>query len=176
MANHIEPDSKDWTWVLERSCSDCGFDASNFDPSSMGAALRQLANEWDVILTGPNVRERINPAVWSALEYGCHVRDVIALGRVRLGLMLEEDDPLFENWDQDATAVDFKYGLQNPEVVAVELRCEAEALANDFDRVDGAQWERAGRRSDGASFTVSSFARYLIHDPVHHVWDVRQIS
>jgi hypothetical protein len=34
------------------------------------------------------------------------------------------------------------------------------------------QWERDGFRSDGTHFTVSSFARYLLHDPVHHLDDV----
>jgi len=24
----IEPDTKDWTWVLERPCPECGFDAT----------------------------------------------------------------------------------------------------------------------------------------------------
>jgi hypothetical protein len=38
--------------------------------------------------------------------------------------------------------------------------------------VTGSQWQRTGRRSDGASFTVETFARYLIHDPVHHLYDV----
>jgi hypothetical protein len=28
-------------------------------------------------------------------------------------------------------------------------------------------------RSDGAQFTVESFARYLVHDPLHHEFDVR---
>ena len=36
----------------------------------------------------------------------------------------------------------------------------------------GGQWQRTGRRSDGASFTVETFARYFIHDPVHHLYDV----
>ena len=32
--------------------------------------------------------------------------------------------------------------------------------------------QRTGRRSDGAHFTVETFARYFIHDPVHHLYDV----
>jgi hypothetical protein len=36
-----------------------------------------------------------------------------------------------------------------------------------------AQWARTGRRSDGAAFTVESFARYFVHDPVHHLHDVQ---
>jgi len=38
--------------------------------------------------------------------------------------------------------------------------------------VAGDQWARSGRRSDGASFTVETFARYFVHDPVHHLYDV----
>jgi len=34
------------------------------------------------------------------------------------------------------------------------------------------QWSRRGIRSDGSIFTVDSIARYLMHDPVHHLWDV----
>jgi len=48
----------------------------------------------------------------------------------------------------------------------------AVAAAVRFDRVHGEQWERPGRRSDGAHFTVATFARYFIHDPIHHLHDV----
>jgi hypothetical protein len=41
-----------------------------------------------------------------------------------------------------------------------------------FRGLTPAQWERTGARSDGARFSVDSFARYLIHDPVHHLHDV----
>jgi hypothetical protein len=38
--------------------------------------------------------------------------------------------------------------------------------------VQGGQWLRAGRRSDGARFSIAGFSRYLLHDPVHHLFDV----
>jgi hypothetical protein len=38
--------------------------------------------------------------------------------------------------------------------------------------VTGDQWQRTGNRSDGARFTVETFARYFAHDPVHHLYDV----
>jgi hypothetical protein len=110
--------------------------------------------------------------VWSPLEYACHVRDVFTLFDERLGLMLHDDDPLFANWDQDETAVVERYGEQDPVTVAAELELAAQVLAGAFAAVRGDQWGRPGRRSDGARFTVASFARYFIHDPVHHLWDV----
>ena len=90
----------------------------------------------------------------------------------RLELMLTQDDPLFPNWDQDETAIADRYAEQDPAEVAAALRQAAAAISESFERVTEDQWQRPGRRSDGARFTVETFARYLIHDPVHHLYDV----
>ena len=110
--------------------------------------------------------------MWSSLEYGCHIRDVFRKFDERLKLMLETEDPSFENWDQDKTAIEDRYDLQNPKVVVSELREAGMSLAARFDTVKEEQWTRRGIRSDGSVFTVDSIARYLMHDPVHHLWDV----
>jgi hypothetical protein len=86
--------------------------------------------------------------------------------------MLAEHEPQYANWDQDATAIAERYGEQDPDVVADELVVAAAQLATRFDTVAGDAWSRPGSRSDGAHFTVESFARYLIHDPIHHLHDV----
>ena len=88
--------------------------------------------------------------------------------------MLSEDDPLFANWDQDTTAIEDRYDSQEPALVVGELAAAAEAHAAQLEAVDGENWQRPGRRSDGASFTMATISRYMIHDLVHHVWDVRR--
>jgi hypothetical protein len=168
----IVPDTKNWTWVLERPCEECGFVAGSFTLEEVASKIRQNAAAWPAVLARENVRERPNDSTWSPLEYSAHVRDVFRLYLFRLGLMLENTDPLFPNWDQDATAVAEKYDEQDPATVSAELLVAAEDLASAFDAVTGAQWQRPGRRDDGTNFTVGSFARYLIHDPVHHLHDV----
>jgi hypothetical protein len=168
----IVPDAKDWTWVLERPCGECGFDTSAFPREAVSRMIRENADTWELVLEAADVQTRPGPQVWSPLEYGCHVRDVFRLYDYRLGLMLTQDDPEYPNWDQDATAVQERYGEQDPARVRVELVEAGRALADRFDQVSGAAWERPGRRSDGARFTVETFARYLIHDPVHHLHDV----
>ncbi|RKT17705.1 DinB family protein [Streptomyces sp. 1114.5] len=173
-AGEIVPDTKDWTWVLERRCPDCGLDTPGVVREDVAGMIRANAAGWLAVLAGDEdgLRRRPEAGVWSELEYACHVRDVFRLFDVRLGLMLDLDDPVFPNWDQDGTAVAERYGEQQPKVVAAELAEAAEALAAAFERVAGEQWQRTGNRSDGARFTVESFARYLIHDPVHHLYDV----
>jgi deoxyribodipyrimidine photolyase-like uncharacterized protein len=175
MTDAIVPDDKDWTWVLGRACPDCGLDASAVDATAVSAMVRANAASWGLLLAAPTgeLRRRPAPDRWSTLEYAAHVRDVYRLFRTRLVLMLDEDDPLFANWDQDETARAERYNEQDPASVSSELLDAGAALADVFDTVRGEAWQRTGRRSDGAMFTVESFARYLIHDPVHHLWDVQ---
>jgi hypothetical protein len=52
------------------------------------------------------------------------------------------------------------------------LLFSAGVLADRFDSVPDAAWSRTGLRSDGAAFTIDTFSRYLLHDPVHHLYDV----
>lgn len=172
MADEIVPDDKNWTWVLEKQCDDCGFDVRAFAPGNTGHAIRDQVARWTDVLARDDVTRRPRPGVWSPLEYGCHVRDVFRKFDERLALMLTEVDPDFENWDQDATALSARYDLQVAPDVIVELAAAGNILADRFDTVSGGQWQRRGNRSDGSVFTVESMARYLMHDPVHHLWDV----
>ena len=169
----IVPDTKDWTWVLERPCAECGFDAATVSVTDIASLIRENAAAWDALLArNIELRERPTDDQWSPLEYACHVRDVFRLYHERLQLMLTQDDPSYPNWDQDDTAVAQQYNEQDPTTVATELESAAQRLADAFAGVRDQQWQRTGTRSDGARFTVESFARYLIHDPVHHLHDV----
>ena len=158
--------------MLERSCPECGLDTSSFSVAEIPGMIRANAAAWQRELAVPDAARRPQPDKWSPLEYGCHVRDVFRLYDYRLGLMLAEDDPLFPNWDQDETAVSDRYGEQDPAEVARQLAADADAIAGRFAGVGGDQWSRTGRRSDGAAFTVETFGRYFVHDPVHHLYDV----
>jgi hypothetical protein len=170
--DEMPPDTKDWTWVIERPCADCGFDPSALAERDIAATLRDCARRWVAELSREGVAVRTRPDRWSVLEYGCHVRDTFEVFDHRLVRMLEEDDPLFENWDQDATALERRYALEEPGAVAADLVDAAATLAARFDRVDALAWQRPGTRSNGSRFTVWTLGVYLVHDPVHHLWDV----
>jgi hypothetical protein len=174
--NAIEPDTKDWTWVLERPCADCGFDASIVDLADLPRLLQSDATAWDARLQADDATQRPSPATWSPLEYACHVRDVHRIFERRVALMLEQDEPHFADWDQDAAAVESDYGSQDPDRVAGELADAAAAVGERYAGVRGDQWGRRGIRSNGSEFTVDTIARYHLHDVVHHAHDVRPVS
>ena len=168
----IEPDTKDWTWVISQRCPECGFDGSTVDHTDVADGILADADAWPRRLGAADATVRPRPTVWSALEYGCHIRDVHRIFNERVGLMLSQDDPRFPNWDQDATATENDYGSQDPAVVASELVDAAHAVAGTYQRIPPDAWSRRGLRSNGSEFTIASIAVYHLHDIVHHAHDV----
>jgi 2-polyprenyl-3-methyl-5-hydroxy-6-metoxy-1,4-benzoquinol methylase len=173
MSETVVPDTKDWTWVLDRPCPECGFDASVVTVDRIPGIIRDNATTWEAVLTLADAAVRPEPGTWSPLEYACHVRDVNRIFETRVGLMLDQVDPTFPNWDQDETAVAERYGEQDPATVSAELMAAAEAVAERYESVPPDAWSRRGFRSNGSEFTVESLGLYHLHDLVHHAWDVR---
>ncbi|MFC8921000.1 DinB family protein [Cellulosimicrobium sp. NPDC057127] len=169
----VPADTKDWTWVLARPCPECGFVAADVTPDRVGAAVRDAVPRYVRVLAREGVRGRPDPSTWSPLEYAAHVRDVFSVFDVRLMAMVEDDDPLFANWDQDAAAVQADYAHQDPAAVARELEVAGERVATRFDALTPDRWERPGRRSNGSVFTIRTLGQYFVHDVVHHLHDVR---
>jgi hypothetical protein len=167
-------DTKNWTWVLTERCPECGFEAGELPREQIGPRSREVAEAFAGFLGDAGARDRPAPEVWSTLEYGCHIRDVFRTMDGRLALMLDHDGAEFENWDQDATAVEDRYHAQDPAVVAQEVLAAGAAVADAFDRVKDVQWDHCGVRSNGSTFTVETLGQYLVHDLVHHVWDVER--
>jgi hypothetical protein len=170
----IVPDSKDWTWVLRDSCPECGADVGRIARGEIAGLIRRADAVWRDVLSSPaaSLRARPRPGVWSVAEYGCHARDVYRVFAGRLNLIRTQDDPPFANWDQDATALEQDYASQDPAVVAPELAEAGEELAAAFEALGADEWDRTGRRSDGATFTAETLGQYLLHDVLHHLWDV----
>jgi hypothetical protein len=171
----ITPDTKNWTWVLERPCPECGFAAGDIARDEVPALLRANAEGWRRYFAEAGtetVRTRTEPTKWSPLEYACHVRDCNKLYTYRIELMLEQDDPQYPDWDQDATAVEAEYGKQDPDTVVAEVADTTEIIAALLASITDEQGRRTGHRGDGSDFTIDTLARYFVHDPIHHLWDV----
>jgi hypothetical protein len=164
------PEDRDWTYVIAEGCAECGF--VPFDPVAAPRRIRAIVQRWREVLARSTAADRPAPAVWSPLEYACHVRDVCRTMGHRVELMVETDGARFANWDRAATAIEDRYWAQDPETVADELAVAAADAASVIEAVSGDTWQRRGIRSNGSEFTVATLAVYFLHDVEHHLYDV----
>jgi hypothetical protein len=166
-AEPVEPDTKDWTWVLDRPCPECRFDRAAVDHTEDAGRIRGDATDWVRRLGQAGAERRRQPTVWSTLEYRCHIRDVHRIFNHRVRLMLTEDEPQFPSWDQDETTIADDYASQDPTTVATELFDAATIVAESYANVPANAWTRRGLRSNGSEFTIATISIYHLHDIVH---------
>lgn len=172
MPERVPPETKDWTWVLQQRCPQCSLDAGALTLIEIPMVIRTQVQVWPVVLLRRDVAERPDPQVWSPLEYGAHTRDVLRLFQERLARMLAEDEPTLDDWDPNEAALQGGYHDLDADTVSAEILTEAETLATVVEELPEDAAERRGLRSDGAAFTVTTLMQYLVHDLVHHLWDV----
>ena len=170
----IEPETKDWTWVLRKECSECGEDVGQLSLADAINRLRELQDPWRVELEQSGLAVRPNDHTWSRLEYARHMRDALAVFRGRVELMLQHDEPTFSDWDQDAAAEVGNYNAADPTKAAGEVRAAIDVTIEMLSELGPDVIDRVGLRSDGAAFTVLSLTQYFVHDAAHHLVDLHR--
>ncbi len=168
--------------AVDGQCAECGFDYDGTDSGAAPEALRGLGRRYRAPLTrllageDPDtvLRARPEEGTWSALEYTCHVRDVLAVQRERLLLALATERPIFEPMGRDERAVDDAYNDQDPVAVADELAANAEALAAVVEGLDAGQLARTAVYGypEPTERTLEWVVRHTLHEGSHHLLDI----
>ena len=117
------------------------------------------------------MRERPDPATWSALEYTAHLRDVFDCYDERIRRSLTEESPSVEGLDPDEAAEVGRYNEQDPAVVAEGLAANADRLATTLESLTPEQWDRVYLR-EGQPRTVALTAVRAVHEGNHHLLDI----
>lgn len=164
------PDNRDWTTVLHGGCDECGY--TPHDPVTTDARLASAVGRWSKVLARPDAADRPAPRVWSPLEYAGHSRDLIEVLGDRLAAMLDNDNPMYADFDGEAAVREHEYWKADAGELAVRLTSDTARTREILADVSGADWERTGRRGDGYVFTVASLCQYIVHDVDHHLHDV----
>lgn len=163
-----ESDSRDWTFVLDEQCPECGY--APHDPTMTAQRLSALVPRWAAVLQRPDVAKRPEPRVWSALEYACHSRDLTGVLGERVNAMITTDAPVFSDYDGEAAAIHGQFWAADPAEVSRQIAERTASTVAVLSEVS--DWNRTGQRSDGRQFTVTELCRYLLHDVEHHLHDV----
>ncbi len=158
-------------------CDQCGFVYANVALDAAGGALRDRSGRYGRLLAEAapaDLRSRPAPGIWSALEYACHVRDVLEVQRERLHLALTTDRPAFEPMGRDERVERDAYNEQEPGAVADELAAAADRMATDLEALDDDGWQRAAVYNwpTVAERSMEWVARHTVHELEHHLGDM----
>jgi len=168
------PEARDWTTTTTGECPDCGYDASLIEIDGFDQALEFEGSAWDRWLGSVDdagVRAHTVEGVWSALEYACHVRDLLAVFAARVDKMREGEQNPIEWWDHEASVVDDRYNEQVVADVADAIANNAMILSAATIGVDGDMWSRSAERRPGEVFTMTGLIRFALHESFHHRMD-----
>ena len=168
-----------WQWAraqTERG-PQCGHHPAAFDRADLGGQLMELAASWRTFLLDADdhyLRTNPAPGIFSPLQYGAHVRDIQRVYGDRILLMLEEDDPVFPQFNPDEEAWN-GYNRLDPGVLADDIEKQAGRLAGILDQLEVGDWSRTMTRDGGHDgvyqFTVAGLANYAVHESHHHLLD-----
>jgi hypothetical protein len=138
--------------------------------------MRALGAAFRMRLTDPRAAVSVRPdsKTWSPLEYGAHVRDVLAIWSWTLKQALTAERPQFPVPDPevaDRAASEGGYATLDPKAVGEEVLANADRVARKFDEVRGDQWSRVVIFGD-EELTVLDIANKLLHEGHHHLQDI----
>ena len=159
-------------------CSQCGFEYDLADARSAAPAIVAGVARLATILrhSSSDLRSRPRPEVWSPLEYGCHVRDVLLVQRERVLWARRVDLPTFEPMGRDERVEHDGYRQQDPDAVARQMTDAATMFANVLSRLEDADFERGVMYSypTPTQRSLRWVALHTVHEVRHHLLDVRR--
>jgi hypothetical protein len=171
-----------WEWprAATDECPQCGLHPGAQPRESLGTAAVELAAAWrEFLMTADEEYLRTNPApgVFSPIQYGAHVRDILRVYGDRVLLALAEDDPEVPTFHPAEDEWE-RYNHLGRQELADDLEAQALRLADILDRLDDDAWSRTVTRqallagTDNVyRFSVAGIASYAVHEAHHHLLD-----
>jgi hypothetical protein len=160
-------------------CDECGFVYGAVSSDQVPDRLRAFEPHFRAVLVGVEpriIRRRPAPDVFSALEYTCHLRDVIRLEEWRIRVMLAHDEPEFVAVQPGGGTVTEGYQRQELTAVLDELAAAADSLAELYAGLSDADRGRTAiyHRPERMIRTLDRAALDAVHEGEHHLVDVRR--
>lgn len=165
-------------------CSECEFVYDDVPRDRIALEVRRRGREHgnkllDLVRAGHDEALRAHPieGMWSALEYACHVRDMLDVQRSRVELAQIEVNPDFVPMGRDERAVTDRYNEQDPIVVGHQVTDAAAALGDVLAGLDDEGWGRSGvyHWPETATRDMTWVGRHTVHELAHHALDVDRV-
>lgn len=168
-----------WQWVRAQTdrCPQCGEHPAAMERASLGGQLIESAGAWRIFLLGADeasLRTSPGPGIFSPIQYGAHVRDIQGVYGDRILLMLEQDRPVFPQFNPEEEEWE-NFNRLEADSLADGIEAQARRLAEILERLQPQDWGRTMTRDGGRDgvhqFTVAGLASYAVHESHHHLLD-----
>ncbi|HEY2812166.1 MAG TPA: DinB family protein [Acidimicrobiales bacterium] len=166
-------------------CGECGFSHESLRIEDAPNALRTLGPRYRVPLTrglrdedlDSLLRSHPIDGTWSALEYACHMRDVLAIQRERLEIARSQDGYTPDPMRREERVVELRYNEQLPVEVADDLTANAEIVAGYVETFGPSDWERTMTYffPEQAVRPLTWVVRHTVHEGEHHLLDIGRV-
>ncbi|MQA03640.1 MAG: DinB family protein [Streptosporangiales bacterium] len=161
-------------------CAECGFRYADLPVARIADVMGSFGARYAERLSGvdeSHLRRRPAPQVWSALEYACHVRDVLLVQRDRALCALVEDRPDFPRMHRDERVLLAGYADETPGDVLGQLAMAGQLIARVFRGLTAEQFARllVYNYPEPAEHDVAWLGRHAVHEGEHHLGDVEQV-
>lgn len=159
-------------------CAGCGFTYDLRQAEAAGDEIRATAAEVVALLCNSDagVRRRARPDVWSALEYACHLRDVLLVQRERVLAARRVNGTDCASMGRGERAEHDGYNEQVPLEVARQLTDAATLFSNVLARLSADDWERTVvyHYPETSERSLRWVAVHTAHELRHHLLDIRR--
>lgn len=159
-------------------CLECGFVYDPGQSATVARDIRERVAEAVAVLRDHDVKLRLRrqPGVWSPLEYGCHLRDMLLVQRERVLAARRMDRPDCPSSGRDERVVHDGYAEQEPEDVARQLTDAAQLFSNVLARLAADDWDRTViyHYPETSERSLRWVAVHTLHEAQHHLLDIRR--
>ncbi len=163
-------------------CAGCGFVWDRVPAAEQASRMAEVGPAYRRLLLPPDrpadwsarAATRPDPGTWSALEYACHVRDVLLAVRERVLTALVVEDPEVPPLYREERVVLAGYAAEDIAEVVAEVETAAHLLARQLARLDRSQWARTVLVGfpTRASRSLAWVGAQALHEAEHHAIDV----
>jgi uncharacterized damage-inducible protein DinB len=112
---------------------------------------------------------------WSAAEIVHHLADSETTSGLRLRRLLVEDHPVILGYDQDAYAKSLNYNRRAMAPALEAFRSARATVAQLFEFMREADWQREGTHSESGSYSVEDWLRIYAAHAHNHAGQIRRL-
>jgi len=150
-------------------------------PEELQGLINQYANGYEEVVNALEgfPKDKLSshplPNKWSAREIVHHLADSESTSAIRLRLLLVEEHPVIQGYDQDLFATRLKYNERDLTPALDAFRAARETTLQVIKLMTESDWQREGEHSESGRYTAEDWLRIYAAHAHNHAAQIRRL-